>query len=191
MKVSEPFSFQEQLEFGKRWEEYATERLETLLTSISMRNIDYETEPELQRAGIDSILSRSEPSIDIKTQKYEYTKTGNLPIETMSVEEESIPGWFYTSDSDLIVWVYPNQAATNLYQTGYFMPHTEALRDWFNDQINQFTRKRIPNEGYHTAVRLVPIESFPDEFLVEFDPRLPTDRETPQSDIMKWAGSDP
>lgn len=184
--MSEPFSFEEQLQFGKKWEKYASERLETLLTSISMKNIDYDADPEMQRAGIDSILSRSQPSIDIKTQQYEYTKTGNMPIETMSVEEKSVPGWFYTSESDLIVWVYPNRAGTNLHRTGYFMPHSDELREWFNHRLDEFTRKRIPNEDYHSAVRLVPIDSFPDEFLVEFDPRLPTDKETPQSDIMKW-----
>lgn len=189
--ASEPFSFIEQLEFGNEWEEVATDHLHELFMSVSATNIDYDERPELQRAGIDTILSKEQPTIDIKTQRYEYTKSENLPIETVSVLEDQKPGWFYHADSDMVVWVYPNKAETNLYKTGYLMPLTDGLREWFDDRYADFEFKRIPNQTakygeYHTGIRLVPIDTFPDEYLVSFDPRLPVDRETPQSDILSW-----
>lgn len=188
--VSEAYSFDEQLAFGKRWEQRAKTHLRELFASVAVTNIDYDTRPELQRAGIDVLFQQSETSIDIKTQRHEHIDSGNLPIEVMSVVEKQKPGWFWEADSDLVVWVYPNKPETNLYKTGYLMPLTEGLRDWFDDCAEEFRYTRIPNDGYHTGVRLVPINEFPEEYLVEFDPRLPTERETPQSDITEWARGD-
>lgn len=190
--MSEAFSFTEQLAFGKEWEERASHHLKSMLQSISYQNVSYENRPELQRAGIDTIFKKDEPAIDVKTQAYDKTKTGNLPLETMSVEEENVPGWLYTSEADLIVWVYPNKAGTNLHHIGYFMPHSDDLVAWFNERLNDFRRVRVPNDtqkygSYHTACRLVPVDDFPDRFLVEFDPRLPTEKKTPQSDLAEWS----
>lgn len=182
--------FEEDLNFGKKWERIASNRLRELLPSFSIDNVDYERRPELQRAGIDTILQRDEPTLDIKTQRYKHTDTGNLPIEVWSDETGSTPGWFYTSTADLIVWVYENRAGTNLYKRGYFMPHSDALVEWFNDRYGDYHRIKKDNGDWTTVCRLVPIDDFPDEFLVEFDPRLPNDRETPQSDLGKWTGGE-
>lgn len=189
----EPFDFDEQLEFGKEWEKEATKHLKDMFFAMSSVNVDYDQYPELQRAGIDSILQKEQATIDVKTQSNKYTDSGNLPIETVSVLEEGVPGWFVDADSDMIVWVYPNKPKTNLYKTGYLMPLTDAVREWVFTWIDGANKDRfvaVPNEGskgeYHTGNWLVPIKEFPDQYLVEFDPRLPTDKETPQSDIMEW-----
>jgi hypothetical protein len=192
--MSKSYSFDEQLKFGKKWEQQAKTHLQELFTAVSVSNIDYDDKPELQRAGIDIIFQREEAAIDIKTQRHEHAHSDNLPIEIVSVMSEDEPGWFYDADSDLVVWVYPNKAETNLYKTGYLMPLTDGLREWFKLHADEFRFTTIPNQGqygeYKTGVRLVPIERFPDNYLVEFDPRLPTDRDTPQSDIMQWAGDE-
>lgn len=194
--TDEPYDFDEQLEFGKNWEQIATEHLNDLFFAMSSINIDYDQYPDLQRAGIDSILQQEQATIDIKTQSHNYINTGNLPIEMVSVLEEGVPGWFVEADSDMVVWVYPNKAKTNLYKTGYLMPLTEGVRNWVYSWVEDAPVSRfikVPNTGskgdYHTGNWLVPIDKFPDEYLVEFDPRLPTDRETPQSDIMEWVNS--
>jgi hypothetical protein len=188
---SDPYDFDEQLNFGTDWEAAAKKHLRELFTSISVSNISYDEEPELQRAGIDVLFQKENTKIDIKTQRHEHAHSPNLPIEVMSVMEDHEPGWFYTADSDLVVWIYPNKAETNVYKTGYLMTLTDGLREWFNERSDEFDFTRIPNRGrygeYDTGCRLVPIKEIPDEYLVEFDPRLPTDRETPQSDIMRWA----
>jgi len=187
---TEPYDFGEKLSFGTDWEATAKEHLQELFTSISVSNISYDENPELQRAGIDVLFQQEDTKIDIKTQRFEHTKSPNLPIEVLSVMDSMEPGWFYEADSDLVVWIFPNKAKTNLYKTGYLMTLTDGLRDWFDKNAEDYRFVRIPNKGmygkYETGCRLVPIEDFPSEYLVEFDPRLPTERETPQSDIMGW-----
>jgi len=189
-KSNEPFDFDEQLDFGSKWESEAKTHLKELFSAISVSNIDYNDNPELQRAGIDVLFQKEQATIDVKTQSHEYAFSENLPFEVLSVVEEMEPGWFVEADSDLVVWVFPNKAKTNLYKQGYLMPLTEGLREWFKQNADDYRYQRIPNSGrygdYHTGVRLVKIEDIPEEYLVEFDPRLPTDRETPQSDIMRW-----
>jgi len=185
MSRPEP-DFESDLEFGKRWESFASARLRELLPKFSMDNVSYDKRPELQRAGIDTIFKQRDPAIDVKTQRHHHADSDNLPIETVSAQENDTPDWFYTSEADVIVWVFPNAAGTNLYHRGYFMPHTDGLIEWFNDCITDYRRITKDNGEWTTACRLVPIDDFPAEYLVEFDPRLPTDRETPQSDLTKW-----
>lgn len=185
----EPFDFDEQLAFGEEWERRVSERLNSLLKSISVENISFDENPELQLSGVDAVLKRENPQFDVKTQSHKHIATGNLPIETWSKFEQSTPGWFYTSESDIVVWVYPNKAHTNLYRKGYFMMLGEGIRGWFNDRHDRYRSIEVQNTGWMTKCRLVPIEDFPDEYLVEFDPRIPTDRDTPQSDLSKWSES--
>ena len=191
--TDEPAVFEDDLAFGLEWEERASERLEEILLSVRATNVDYAKRPELQRAGIDSILGKERPTFDVKVQSNHHTDTGNLPIEVMSVVEDMEPGWFYTSDADMVVWLYENKAGTNLHHTGYLMPLRDGLIEWFNDRKDEFRRITKPNKGqygdnYTTVCRLVPIEQFPAEYLAEFDPRLPNDRETSQSDLGEWGG---
>jgi len=190
--MSEAFDFDEQLEFGTDWEQQAKSHLQELFTAVSVANIDYNERPELQRAGVDVLFRKDETTIDVKTQSHKYVDSGKLPIEIVSVVEQNVPGWFWDADSDLIVWVYPNKAKTNLHKTGYLMPLTDGLRDWVDERADEFRYIQTQTNGrygtYHTGCRLVPIDAFPSEYLVEFDPRLPTKRDTPQSDIQKWVG---
>lgn len=190
--MSSSYTFGEQLSFGKKWEKQAKEHLQELFTAVSVSNIDYDEQPELQRAGIDVLFQQTETDIDVKTQRYKHVDTGNLPVELLSVVGDQEPGWFWEADSDLVVWVYANKADTNLYHTGYLMPLTEGLRDWVRENKDGFRAVTTETRGrygtYETLCRLVPISEFPSEYLVEFDPRLPTDRDTPQSDIQRWAG---
>jgi hypothetical protein len=188
----EPADFAEDLADAKEWEEFAVERVEELLLSTRATNVSYDERPKLQRAGIDGILTESRPSFDVKVQDYRHTDTGNLPVEVWSSIDDQVPGWFYTAESDLIVWLYKNRANTDLYHTGYLMPLRGSLVEWFNDRVGDFRRVTTRNRGmygdeYTTVCRLAPIEEFPAEYLAEFDPRLPTDRDTPQSDLSEWA----
>ena len=183
---SDVFDFDEQLEMGTRWESDLSDRLESYLTRVKIENISYEEDPETQLSGIDAVLSEETPNIDTKVQDYGHRDTGNLPFETWSVEEEDIRGWFYTGDSDLIVWAYENRAGTNLLPRGYLMLKDTNLKLWFDAKKKDFRRWEVPNPGWTTVVRLVPIEEIPEDHLVEFDPRLPKDRDTPQSNLGDW-----
>jgi hypothetical protein len=187
----DPADFAEDLADAKEWEAFGVERIEELLLSTRATNVSYEDRPELQRAGIDGILTETRPSFDTKVQDYGHTGTGNLPIEVWSAIEDNDPGWFYTAESDLIVWLYKNRAKTDFYHTGYLMPLRDSLIEWFNDRVDEFRRIEKANKGmygdeYTTICRLVPIEEFPVEYLAEFDPRLPNDRETPQATLTDY-----
>lgn len=189
MSVSnEPYDFDEQKAFGLKWEHRVADRLDSLLQSISVKNIAFEDNPRLQLSGVDAVLEKERPEFDVKVQAHEYIETGNLPIEVKSDVEQGKIGWFYMSNSDMVVWVYPNKAKDNLYHRGYFMMLNDGIKEWFNERREQDPKKPVPNELWTTMIRLVPIEDFPDEYLVEFDPRLPSDRDTPQSDLEKWGG---
>jgi len=191
--MGDAYSFDEQLKFGNNWEQEVRERLESLFLRITVDNVDYEERPELQRAGIDHIISKERPSVDVKTQSH--SKVGNdyLPFEVLSVVEDCVPGWFVdpSKDTDLIVWVYPNKAETNLHHVGYLMPLKTGIREWWKEHGDEYDYATVPNHGkygeYTTGVRWVVIDDIPDQYLIEFDPRLSTDKETPQSDITKWA----
>jgi len=192
--VSESYSFDEQLEFGNKWENAVKERLEGMFLRLSVDSIDYEKHPELQRAGIDHILNKDEPAVDVKTQRHEKIEDKALPFEILSVVEEGKEGWFVDQekDTDLIVWVYPNKPATNLYHRGYIMPLKTGIRGWFKRNGEDYPYRTVPNTGiygeYTTGVRWVDIPDIPNQYLVEFDPRLPTEKESPQSDITEWTG---
>jgi len=186
---SEPYDFDEQLNFGLEWETKVSERLETILTSIQIDNISFLDDPELQRAGVDSIIKKENPQFDVKTECYENITSENIVVEVMSVMSEMEPGWFFKSDSDFIVNVGLNQAGTNLYHIGYLIIF-EPFREWCETRLEEYPFTTIPNNGkygeYETGIRLVPIDDIPDQYIQTFDPRLPTDKETPQSDITEW-----
>jgi hypothetical protein len=186
--------FEADLEDALEWEQFAVDRVEELLLSTRAANVSYNDRPELQRAGIDGIVRQQQPSFDIKVQDYRHTDTGNLPIEVWSSLENCTPGWFYTAESDMIVWLYKNRAKTDLYHTGYLMPLRDGLIEWFNDRkddFREFSKENIGMHGgeYTTCGRLVPIDEFPDAYLAQFDPRPPTDRDTPQSALGDWVGA--
>lgn len=185
--MSNSYDFDEQLAMGKRWESELSDRLESVLTHKTIRNILFEEQPEMQRAGIDAVIETKTPDIDTKVQRTEHLQTGNLPIETWSVYEETIPGWFYTGESDVIVWAYENQAGNNLHPTGYLMLKDEWLVDWFNGRIDEFREVEIPNDGWTTVCRLVPIDEFPDHHLIEFNPTLEKNRKTDQYELVEWS----
>ena len=186
----EPFDWDETVDMGTKWEGSLSDRLETVLMRAHIERIAFEDNPEKQLSGIDAVLSESEPDIDVKIQRNEHLTTGNLPIETWSVVEKSIPGWFYTGEADVIAWAYENKAGTNLHPTGYLMFKTEAFVEWFNDHIEEFKEITVSTnrngETWETKSRLVPIERFPDENLVEFTPTLEKNEETNQFELMDF-----
>lgn len=185
--MTDTYSFDEQLEMGKRWEKDLCERLESILTKKTVRNIQYEDEPEKQRSGIDAVVSEKTPDIDVKVQRHSHLTTGNIPIETWSVKEREKRGWFYTGKSDVIAWVYKNKAGTNLHPTAYLMLKNERFIDWFEDNIHKFREVDIPNESWTTVCRLVPIEEIPENYLIEFNPTLDEDKNEEQHTLLEWS----
>jgi len=160
------FHFAEQLQIGDVGESH----VETLVNEALL---DYETHPEIQRAGID--LSDDKNRIDVKTQAWKYVFTGNIPIEVFSVFEQQTPGWFYKSKADIIVWLYTDERGDGIWHTGYVMPMTDRLREWVNHNRELWRRIEVANDGRYgeyTAINyLVPVPAFRPEQLIPFDTR--------------------
>jgi hypothetical protein len=186
------YDWDEKLNMGTKWETDLGNRLETVLSRLHIERIAFEDNPEKQLSGVDAVLSKGEYELDVKVQSNELLTTGNLPIETWSVVEEAIPGWFYTGEADVIAWAYKNKAGTNLHPTGYLLFKTDAFIEWFNDNIERFrevevkTRRDRDDKLWHTKNRLVPIEEFPDENLVEFTPTLEKNEATDQFELTEF-----
>lgn len=168
--------FDESLKRGIHWEDELKDRLRNKLMSMSLEQVRFEEDPDMQRRGIDQVLEQDTANFDIKVRDHKYANAGDILLETVSVVEQDIDGWFYSSDSDVVVYVFENESGGNLCK-GYFIIITEALREWFEERKYRFQpvfAMSIRNgEKWETKSRVVPVNSFPDGTLVEFDPTLP------------------
>jgi len=169
------YDFEEQLAFGKKWERRVRPYLERHLTALLMENVSFEDDPETQRAGIDLAGGVVAPDVDVKTYSHKYITEDVLFIEVASVLERQVPGWFYDSQSDLMVVIGENKAGTGVYKRGWLVPLQTGIREWFNSAVDMhdWTFVRVPNDGYHTGGYWVPVADVPDEFVFSFDPRPP------------------
>lgn len=185
----EPHDFEECLAEGTYWEDKLQRRLQTVLIQDSVDRIAFDDAPDKQRAGIDLEFSLSEiQTIDTKVRDYRWAKYNDIFLETWSVWEEEIPGWFYTTQADAIAYTWKNQAGTNLLETGYLILMSDTLTEWFNGVIDDYPEKDVPNDGWTTKGRPVPVSDFPEEALVPFNARLPKNRLTDQADFDRFGG---
>lgn len=178
--------FNDDLAFGAEWESELSDRLESILLSVTVSNISFDNDPETQLNGIDSIVEQDDAKIDIKTEWAEYRNSPNLPIEVWSMFERQKRGWFLTSESDYIVWLRESKTGTNLH-SGFIMVLDDELREWFQDRCDSYPRREIKNENWTTVIRLVPIDDFPEDKLFEFDPTLNEPVDDEQQDLSEWS----
>lgn len=176
-------------EFGIKWEDEVSDSLKDQLRSVMVSNISFDEDPETQLDGIDSILQQDEATFDIKTERPKYRNSPNLPIETWSVVDRAEKGWFHTSKSDYIIWLRPNKAETNIH-SAFLMVLDDDLEAWFKERRESYRRVKVPNEGYTTIIRLVPINDFPEDKLYKFDLTLSDPVEDEQQELSDWVGGD-
>lgn len=128
-----------------------------------------------QRQGIDRIFvqhkSQRRYLIEYKTD-WTAGRTGNVFIETVSVDTKSIPGWAYSSQSDWLIYYIPKQQRA-------FILSFVTLRSLLPAWIQKYkAAPPIPNRGYNTLGILVPLSVF--EFTcqkVERVSSVPTSRQ--------------
>jgi len=192
--ASDPYDFREQLNFGKKWERRVRPHLERYLTALTMKNVSFDEDPETQLAGIDLLSDVTEPDVDVKTYSHKYITEPNLFIETLSVMKEEKPGWFYTSESDLMVVIGPNKPGTRVYKRGWIVPLNTGIREWFDEALetHDWDHACVPNGDYRTFGWWVPADDIPDEFIFEFDPRPPNANSAnpSQKELKEWGGVD-
>ena len=113
-----------------------------------------------QRAGIDRVFTdRVTPDADENTFNVEYkadwraTETGNVFVETVSVDTQKVDGWAYTSQADWLVYAFPQERR-------YVLVRLAELREKLPEWLRTFPRGKARNATYHTHGVLVPLAEF-------------------------------
>lgn len=111
---------------------------------------------ELQRMGIDRILINRETGTPITIEyKTDWTtfNTGNIFLETISVDTTNKPGWLYSSKAGVLVYYIP--------QTGkLYTVRFSKLRAYFIPRVDNYRKVSANNGTYNTWGILVPLNEF-------------------------------
>lgn len=114
----------------------------------------------LQRLGIDRIWEAPDGRRFSVEYKADWTaaRTGNVFIETVSVDSEGVPGWALTSLAQLLVYYIP---PLKLAYVVYMTAIKKQLHKWFG----RYEQKAVPNgrDGetvYRTLGLAVPLAEF-------------------------------
>jgi len=171
------------LVFGEFGEEMARKRISHFITPL-LKHFGYGDSAEdtqKQRSGIDFSLNLKELAFDVKVRdfKYYYDNNANLDIvlETVSVAEKGVPGWLYSSKSDVIFYAWANSDRTDLFDAVILVldPIRIFISDYMKTQNSKTHRirtrcsetyNRATQSHYHTEFLLVPIELFPSNALL-------------------------
>lgn len=185
MKIN---NFNDCLKMGVEWEHRIKPKLMKMLVGKALKNINFSDNPEMQRKGIDIILTQKNPTIDLKVRDYKYYNCRDILMETISVVETGTPGWLYTSQADLISYVWQTLRGTNLID-GYMLLIQE-IRPWFKKNKWAFYTPRdaiSERDGrtWHTRNVAVPIYSFPIGTVFRFNPKLTDNEQTTIFDFSK------
>ena len=112
---------------------------------------------EQQRQGIDRLFTRRDTgrlyTIEYKTD-WTAGRTGNVFIETVSVDTMHIPGWAYSSTAQWLIYWVPPLAQICLIRLRTLRRHLDA---WIEQHGPE---KAIPNDGYYTRGVVVPLVEF-------------------------------
>jgi len=160
---------------GEKWEEKLLEKIGNVLQVLSVKRIDYSINPEVQKQGIDGYVFCKNPKIEIKTRKHSAYRYKDILLETKSIIERNVQGWFYTTKADIVAYVWENDSRTNLID-GYLIFMSVKLREWFENNKHKFKIKKAQSENesdtWETENRAVPIDMFPKGTIYRFNPKL-------------------
>jgi hypothetical protein len=187
--------FQNNLANGDRWQEKLQPKLKQILLVKGLETVKWGEHPELQRRGIDAILKQKTARVELKVRDYRFYKRKDILLETETginpqTHAGGRPGWFYTTEADLVIYVWKNERGTNLID-GYFICMTEDLREWFRKNEHGFQElmalslDRETGQTWITKNRAVPIGEFPVGSLVQFDPALTAEEQLALEDFRE------
>jgi len=141
--------FRNSLEVGKMHEEeldrYFGEMFE--ITHVSKY---------LESHGIDRIY-KSKMSGMIRTVEYKSdemaSKTGNVFIETVSVDNEDKPGWVFTSWAQVLFYYLPFDGII-------YIANMDGIKNKVKKWKKNCEIRKVANDGYYTEGLLIPINEF-------------------------------
>jgi hypothetical protein len=164
------FDFEQELINAKKWEQLAVKELQPFMLHTKL--IEYSENPEIQKAGIDVITTPHSITYDVKTRMKYYP---DILIETVSNIERNIPGWWYTSKADALVYHWLNSQKNRSLKL--YIIALQMLRDmdFLNNVLAMHPeielKKSSSNNGtWHTAFYTVPINLFPQDCIAELPP---------------------
>jgi len=177
--------FAEKLSEVQEWEKKLGQTIVDLVVAETWRQA---TRME-QREGIDTIVKLKEGKFDVKIRDRKWYLRDIL-IETVSVVEKNIPGWFYTSDADAVFYVWWNETKTDLMPIGYFIfIQNKKFREWFEKNKNKYRELQTETKSewgsWHTKFVVIPIEDFPKGSLMRVRVSVPPDTE--QSTLERFS----
>jgi hypothetical protein len=187
----EPHDWESCLKEGNKWEDRIKPTLKEQILSITVDQVSFDDDPEKQLSGIDHVLTRESPNIDVKVRDYDYYGDDIL-IETVSVVERDSKGWLYSDGLDVLAYCWKNRADTNLVD-GLLLLINDAFIQWFEAHKSEFravtTQTKDGRETWTTRSRIVEIDRIPEGFIyTDFDPTLPTTETTAQRSITDFGG---
>jgi len=144
---TDEYNFNEQYEKGVKGENRLDKFFNTIFNIGQVPRI-------LQQFGCDRIFtniqSKKRYLIEYKSDE-RAAKSGNIFVETISVDTENKLGWAYTSCSQYICFYIPGKGEIYIVSTLYIKA---KISEW----ISKYEIKRIKNEGYYTEGVAVPID---------------------------------
>ena len=184
--------FEENLRNGQKWELPLLEKISRLRLKEQISCLT--NSGEFQRKGIDGILYAEKVKIDLKSRKFDAYHWNDILIETVSIIERNKLGWFYTSEADVIPYVWENSSRTNLIDGYFLFIQNKSFREWFETYKathSYWPHKRVAhsnNNGEHWSTEnyAVPILAFPTGSILRFDPHLPESGK--QSTLLQVCG---
>lgn len=143
------YDFDTQYKFGKDGELFLDKYFNKWFDISPVDRVD-------EKRGIDRKYihksSGTKFTVEYKTDKTA-SKTGNVFIETISIDSQDKPGWVINSQAQLLVYLIPSKIVliADMMKVKYKFMH-----EW----INYYDLKIIKNDGYNTIGMPVPIEEF-------------------------------
>lgn len=128
-----------------------------------------------QRIGIDRVFVDRETMEAFRVEykaDYRAVETGNVFVETVSVDSRGVRGWAYTSEADWLVYALPQLRR-------YLLVRVVELREALPNWIQRYPQGKARNRTYTTHGVLVPI--------VEFE-RLAALSEVEAEVAQRWEG---
>jgi len=185
--MNPPRDFDKDVKDAAVWEKLLAEKIVSFMRNYIPRLISYDNpkDIELQRKGMDLIVSSDSAIYEIKTRAHKYYRQGIL-LEIMSVVQHNKLGWLYTSEADCIAYVWLNESGTNLEPIGYFLLLKELRKTkWYAELpgvyhvMHTSSFRKTPNgmSNWTTEFIVPEIDDFPRfpiKTLFQFNAILPS-----------------
>lgn len=166
------------LAFGKLGEDLARKKVHHFLQSV-LKQYEYGLTKEdtlKQRQGIDFSFKLENLTFDVKTRKFEYYlyrgMNNDIALELLSVEETNKAGWFFTSTSDVIFYIWLNEQKTGIFDGVILIldKTREFVKEYRKTHIvrtfRSVTNNSVKKWHYHSSGLLIPVCDFPSNALI-------------------------